>query len=172
MSLFRLLAVVWNLLLWSPILILACDIRKPSFIRIWNLSGLCGSHYVWCGVIIMYPRNTTRPCIQLIFPRRFRLIWRSQTYNLSGVGKAMGSKGCLSRLSHLLIGWDEFLRIFSAVGSNGVIGRITHLWFSFISVCSCYFFQALYLACHIVTYKLFIQIWVLTLIHLNFLKCL
>ena len=77
MSLLR-LAIVGSL-------ILTCNIRQSSFIRIWNLPRLSGRHL---SVSIMESRHTRRPRVHLVISFRPLV---PQTNDLSGVAQAVGA---------------------------------------------------------------------------------
>ena len=114
-------------------LILTCNIRESSFIRIWNLPWLSGRHL---PVSIMESGHTRRPRVHLVISFGPLV---PQTNDLSGVAQAMGAQGCLGWLTHLVLSIYEFLRIISPVRYPCAVCRVSHLRFRFVSVCGCNF---------------------------------
>ena len=141
-------------------LVLRSNIRKPSFVWVWNLSRLSRSHDVDIltslrAIVMLQSSNAARSGVQHLI----LLALAPQPNNLRGCAHGLSLQGPHSMRAQSSLSWLPCIRVViliwipSPVGSTHCVWAwlLSHLTLGFVSVRSCYLLQALNLACHIVT---------------------
>ena len=161
------MSLLWRFTLRSSsswcTLVLRCNIRQAPFICIWDLSRLGRSHDISIlsilSAVIIQASNTAWSCIQHIV---LSFALAADPNYFGGCIHASASRESTHTMSaHSSLSWlsscfiKVILRISCSVCSAWLIVSpacwLSHLTFRFVSIGCCNLFQALYLACHVVT---------------------